>query len=111
MAKVTIDTVTAPEDGRKYKIVEIGNNAFKGFKKKLKAVTIGANVATIGKNAFNGCKKLATVTIKNKSKLKKVGAGAFKGASKKIKVKLPSNLKKNKSVKNQLKKAGIKKGL
>ncbi len=111
LAKVTIDTVTAPEDGRKYKIVEISNNAFKGFKKKLKAVTIGANVATIGKNAFNGCKKLATVTIKNKSKLKKVGAGAFKGASKKIKVKLPSNLKKNKSVKNQLKKAGIKRGL
>lgn len=108
--KVTIDTITA-EDGQKYKIVEIGANAFKGCKKKMTSVTIGVNVTTIGKNAFNGCKKLATVTIKNKSKLKKVGTGAFKGTSKKIKVKLPKTLKKNKKLKNQIKKAGIKKGL
>lgn len=108
--KVTIDKVTA-EDGQKYTIVEISAGAFKGCKKKMTSVTIGANVTTIGKNAFQGCKKLATVTIKNKSKLKKVGSGAFKGTSKKIKVKLPTNLKKNKKLKTQIKKAGIKKGL
>lgn len=109
LAKVKIDTVTAAEDGRKYKVVEIGSNAFKGCKRKLKTVTIGANVTTIGKNAFKDCKKLATVTIANKSKLKKVASGAFKGTSKKIKAKLPKNLKKNKTIKKQLNKAGIKK--
>ena len=108
--KVTIDTVTAA-DGQKYKVVEIGANAFKGCNKKMSSVTIGVNVTTIGKKAFYGCKKLATVTIKNKSKLKKIGSKAFKGTSKKIKVKLPKSLKKNKKLKNQIKKAGIKKGL
>ena len=107
-AKLEISTVFY--DGKTYKIVEIGNAAFNGCK-KLKKVTLGADVATIGKNAFKGCKKLANVVIKNNSKLSKVGGGAFKKTSSKIKIKLPKNLKKNKKLKKQLKKAGIKKGL
>lgn len=106
---VKINTVTY--DSIKYTVVEIANNAYKGCSKKLKTVTIGADVKTIGKNAFKGCKKLTKVTISGKSKLAKVGAGAFKGASKKISVKLPKNLKKNKSIKKQIKTAGIKKGV
>lgn len=106
-AKLTIDTVSY--SGKTYKIVEIGDKAFNGCKKKLKKVTIGANVETIGKNAFKGCKKLNTVTVKNKSKLKKVGSGAFKKTAKGISIKLPKTLKKNKNLKKLIQKAGIKK--
>ena len=106
-AKLTIDTVSY--NGKTYKIVEIGDKAFNGCKKKLKKVTIGANVETIGKNAFKGCKKLNTVTVKNKSKLKKVGSGAFKKTAKGISIKLPKTLKKNKNLKKLIQKAGIKK--
>lgn len=106
---VTIDTVSY--NNVKYTVVEIADNAFKNCKKKLKTVTVGAGVKVIGKNAFKGCKKLTTVKVKNKSKLTKVGKGAFKSTSKKIRIQLPKNLKKNKRVKNQIKRAGIKKGL
>lgn len=106
-AKLTIDTV--PYNGKTYKIVEIANNAFGGCKKKLKKVTIGVNVETIGKNAFKGCNKLNTVTVKNKSKLKKIAPGAFKKTAKGISIKLPKTLKKNKNLKKQIQKAGIKK--
>ena len=108
-AKLTINT--ASYGGKTYKIVEIGEKAFNGCKKKLKKVTIGANVTAIGKNAFKGCKKLTNVIVQNNSKLNKIGGGAFKKTSSKIKIKLPKNLKKNKNLKKQLKKAGIKKGL
>lgn len=108
-AKLTINTVNYA--GKTYKIEEIGDKAFNGCKKKLKKVTIGANVTAIGKNAFMGCKKLANVIVQNNAKLNKVGGGAFKKTSSKIKIKLPKNLKKNKNLKKQLKRAGIKKGL
>lgn len=107
VAKITIDTVSY--ENKQYKVTEISDNAFNGCKKKLKKVTIGANVEVIGKNAFNGCKKLKTVTVKNNSKLKSVGSGAFKKTAKNISIKLPKNLKKNKKLKKQIQKAGIKK--
>lgn len=66
-------------------------------------------MAVIGKNAFKGCKKLKTVIVKNKSKLKKVGTGAFKKTAKNISIKLPKDLKKNKNLKKQIQRAGIKK--
>ena len=78
-AKLTINTVNYA--GKTFKIVEIGDKAFNGCKKKLKKVTIGANVTAIGKNAFKGCKKLANVIVQNNSKLNKVGGGAFKNTS------------------------------
>ncbi len=106
-AKITIDTVTY--NNKQYKVTEISTKAFSGCKKKLKKVTIGANVEVIGKNAFKGCKKLKTVTVKNNSKLKSVGSGAFKKTAKNISIKLPKNLKKNKNLKKQIQKAGIKK--
>ncbi len=110
-AKVTVNTVSY--DGNTYKIIEISAKAFSGCKKKLKKVTIGANVEVIGKNAFKGCKKLDSVIVKNKSRLKTVGKGAFKQTSSKIKISLPKNLRKNnkqnRKLKSQLKAAGIKK--
>ena len=89
-------------------ITDIGDQAFAGCK-NITSVTIGKNVKTIGKKAFYNCKKLKSVTVKNKAKLNKVGSKAFQKTAKKISIKLPKNLKKNKKLKNQLKKAGIKK--
>lgn len=103
-------TVTVPAtvkvSGVTYKVTSIAKNAFKN-NKKLKKVTIGANITTIGANAFAGCKNLKTVDIKSK-KLKSVGKNAFKGIHKKAVFKVPANkLKAYKKLLNS--KAGIKK--
>lgn len=103
-------TVTVPAtvkvSGVTYKVTSIAKNAFKN-NKKLKKVTIGANIMTIGANAFAGCKNLKTVDIKSK-KLKSVGKNAFKGIHKKAVFKVPA--KKLKAYKKLLNsKAGIKK--
>ena len=94
-------------EGVSCKVTAIGSKAFSGCK-KLKTVTIGNNVTTIEANAFFNCKKLTKVNVGKK--LSKVNKNAFKKCTaKKITVKLPKNLKKNKKLKNQLTKAGIKK--
>lgn len=103
-------TVTVPAtvkvSGVTYKVTSIAKKAFKN-NKKLKKVTIGANITTIGANAFAGCKNLKTVDIKSK-KLKSVGKNAFKGIHKKAVFKVPA--KKLKAYKKLLNsKAGIKK--
>lgn len=93
--------------GVKYKVTEIGSNAFKSYK-YVTAVTIGSNVKKIGKNAFYGCKKLKTITIKTTKLTKKtVGSKAFKGTYKKPTVKVPK--KKLKSYKTILKSKGMSK--
>ncbi len=74
-------------NGKNYKITRIADEAFKNCK-KLKKVTIGANVAKIGKKASYGCRNLKRVVVKSKV-LKKVGYGAFKKAHASIKIKLP----------------------
>ena len=100
-----------------YKVTKIEKNAFKG-RKKLKKVTLGANVDTIGdgafencsalesitipknikkigKKAFKGCKKLKKITIKSKLlKASSVGSGAFSGTNKEAVVKVPKGKKK-----------------
>ncbi len=106
-AKITINTISY--NNKEYKVTEISAKAFSGCKKRLKKVTIGANVEIIGKNAFKGCKKLKTVIVKNKSRLQKVGTGAFKKTTGNISMKLPKTLKKNKNLKKQLQKAGVRK--
>ena len=66
-----------------YKVTAIAKGAFKGLK-KLKTLTIGANVKSIGKDAFRDCVKLKTVTIKTKKlTVKNVGTNAFKNNPKK----------------------------
>lgn len=115
--------------GVTYKVIAVGNNAFKKNKKITKAI-IGNNVKSIGNSAFEGCKKLGLVNIKSKkltkigkkafakckklkkiviksTKLKKVGKGAVKGTSKKLVVKAPKN--KKASYEEKFKKAGNKK--
>lgn len=106
-----IKTVKIPNevtlDGFKCTVTAVGSKAFSGCK-KLKTVTIGSNVTSIEANAFFNCKKLTKVNVGKK--LNKVHKKAFKKCqTKKISVKLPKNLKKNKKLKKQFTKAGIKK--
>lgn len=88
--------------GATFKVTEIADNALKA-NKKIKNVTIGANIKTIGDYAFSGCKKLKTITI-NSTKLKTVGKAAFKGINSKAKIKVPE--KKLKTYKSLLKGKG-----
>ncbi|MDE6566207.1 MAG: leucine-rich repeat domain-containing protein [Lachnospiraceae bacterium] len=102
--KVTIPA-TVKIDGFTFKVTAVSAKAFAGCK-KLKTVTIGANVSSIGKQAFKNCKKLSKITIRSKKLTKgKVGAGAFKGIAKKATIKVPK--KKYKAYKKFLRKKGI----
>lgn len=87
-------------NGKSYKVTRIADGAFKNCK-KLKKVTIGANVVKIGKRAFYGCRSLKKATVKSKV-LKKVGKGAFKKVNASIKIKVPK--KKASAYKKLLKK-------
>ena len=62
--------------GKKYKVTQIAEGAFKNNKKVTK-VTIGSNVSKISKNAFSGAIKLKTVTMGQN--VTEIGAYAFKG--------------------------------
>ncbi|MCR5282887.1 MAG: leucine-rich repeat domain-containing protein [Lachnospiraceae bacterium] len=87
-------TITIAPDvtihGKKYKVTEIAEGAFKN-NKKLKKIIIGKNIKKIGKQAFFGCKSLKTIIIKT-TMLKKntVGAKAFTGIHKKATAKVPA---------------------
>lgn len=62
--------------GCKYKVVEIGNNAFANCK-NLRKVTIGKNVKKIGNRAFFKCTKLKKIVIKSTG-LKNVKSNSFR---------------------------------
>lgn len=90
---VTIPAVIKVK-GVTYKVTSIGTKAFNGSK-KLKKVTIGANIKKISNNAFFKCKSLKTVTIKSVLLTKKtVNKKAFKGVGKKMVIKVPKKVKK-----------------
>ncbi len=92
-AALTIGS-TVKGNGIVYKVTSIAASACKGMK-KLKSVTIGADVKTIGKNAFSGCAKLKSIVIKTKLlKAKNVGANAFKGVYSKSAVTCPKGMAK-----------------
>lgn len=93
--------------GVTYRVTSVAANAFKDCK-RLKKVTIGANVTVIGKQAFLRCKNLKTITVKSKS-IKKVGSKAFKGIHKKASIKVPKA--KLKSYKKLFKKGGVAKSV
>lgn len=104
-----VKTVSVPKTvtikGVTYKVTAIAPKAFANCK-KLKKVTIGANVKSIGKKAFYHCSKLKEVVIKSKKlKAAKVGKNAFTGIHKKAVVKVPK--KQKKAYSKWLKKRGI----
>jgi len=85
-SSVTIPA-TVKNGGVKYKVIGINKAAFSNLK-KLKKVTIGANVSEIKDGAFVKCPKLKSIIIKSK-KLKKASNKAFIGINKKCTIKVP----------------------
>ena len=102
-AQVTIN-------GVKCKVVQVGPNAFKGFK-KLKKITLTKNITTIGKQAFYGCTKLSSVVVKG-TVLKTIKTGAFKKTAAKMTVSFKAKkvtAKKRAALLKKMKKAGMSK--
>lgn len=94
VARSVIIPATIKAKGITYKVTAIGTKAFNG-NKKLKKVTIGANIAKISNNAFFKCQALKTVTVKTMKLTKKTaGKKAFKGVNKKMVIKVPKKMKK-----------------
>ena len=98
-ATATVKTLSIPSTvkvkGVTYKVTSITAKAVKN-NKKLKSVTIGANVKKIANNAFYKCPALKTVTIKTTKLTKKTASKkAFKGVNKKLVVKVPKKVKKS----------------
>lgn len=92
-------TVTIPNtikvNGISYKVAEVGANAFKN-NKKVKKVTIGANVVKIANKAFNKCPILRNVIIKTTLLTKKtVSKKCFNKVHKKMVIKVPKKVKKS----------------
>ena len=69
-----------------------GKNAFKN-NKKLKKVTIGANVTRIEANAFRGCSKLKQIIVKSE-RIDHMGKNAWKGIHVKASIRAPKAVKK-----------------
>lgn len=64
-------------EGYRFKVTEIGKNAFKNYKKFL-SVEIGVDVKKIGAGAFYGCSKLGTVRFSRKKyTANSIGKNAF----------------------------------
>ena len=94
IARSVIIPATIKAKGITYKVTSIGAKAFNS-NKKLKKVTIGANIKKISNNAFFKCKSLKMVTIKSVLLTKKTAnKKAFKGVNKKMVIKVPKKVKK-----------------
>ena len=92
-------TVTIPNtikvDGISYKVAEVGANAFKN-NKKVKKVTIGANVVKIANKAFNKCPSIRNVIIKTTLLTKRTASKkCFNKVHKKMVIKVPKKVKKS----------------
>ena len=86
---------TIKTNGITYKVTSIAKSAFENS--NVKSVTIGKNVQTIDSSAFKNCKKLTTVTIKNRTTIT-IKDNAFYGCKKLKTVKIYSSkvsIKKN----------------
>lgn len=97
-AKKNIKSLSIPAtvsiNGVTHKVTAVSAKAVSG-NKKLKSVTIGANVKSISKNAFYKCSSLKKVTIKTTLLTKKTASkSSFKNANKKLVIKAPKSVKK-----------------
>ena len=71
-----ITTLVLPDS-----VTAIGNQAFADCG-ELASLTIGSGVETIGNQAFSACRKLESVTLGKKSKMKSIGDKAFYACTK-----------------------------
>ncbi len=89
--KKNLPSVTIPDvvrlNGKTYKVVSVGKNAFKG-NEKLKMVKIGKNIEIIETKAFYQCKNLRYIIVKTKKlSAKSIGNNAFDKGAANVKVK------------------------
>ena len=96
-------------NGLDYTVVFINDEAFKNS--NLKKVTFPETLLFIGKEAFSGCKKLKNVTIKNAAALQIIDENAFNNSRKKIIFKISGDKESFKKLKEELQKAGVRKGV
>lgn len=91
-----LKTVVLPSDITykkiKFKVTEVGKNAFKE-KSSIKKLVIGSNVKTIRQAAFYKCKNLKTIQI-NSKKISKAEKNAFKTIHKSAIIKVKKSMKK-----------------
>lgn len=99
---------TVQKDGITFRVTAIKEKVFQG-NKKIKNVTIGANITKIGAKSFFGCKKLKAVVFKG-LKAPKAGKQAFAGIKKNCKITVPKEITKKdfKKLKKAVKSAGSK---
>lgn len=99
---------TVQKDGVTFRVTAIKEKVFQG-NKKIKNVTIGANITKIGAKSFFGCKKLKAVIFKG-LKAPKAGKQAFTGIKKNCKITVPKEITKKdfKKFKKAVRSAGSK---
>ena len=83
------ESVTQNVTGITYKVIAIGDNAFRGCS-GLRSVTIPESVTTIGDNAFRGCSGLRSITIPES--VTSIGNYAFRGCSGLTSVTIPESV-------------------
>jgi len=95
---ITVPATVKLEDGNTYQVTQVGAKAFTG--KKIRKVTVGANVKKLAKGAFS--KSKATTVILKTKKLGKAGVkGSLKGSKvSKIQVKVGAKKVNKKFVKS-----------
>ena len=85
---VSVPKTVTLYDGKTYAVTTVGAKAFTG--KKIRTVTLGANVKKLQKNAFNKS-KATKIVVKTKKLTKKSVKGSLKGSKvKRIQVKVGS---------------------
>lgn len=98
-AKANIKSLTIPATikvkGVIYKVTSIGAKAINN-NKKIKSITIGANVKAIANKSFNNCPNMKRVTVKTAKLTKKTASKkVFNKVNKKLVVKVPKKVKKS----------------
>ena len=89
MANIVIPSVLTIQ-GTTYRVVSIGNNAFK--KHPLETIVLTDGIESIGVTAFGACSHLKSITIPNS--VTKIGDGAFYGCSSLESIILPNKISK-----------------
>ena len=89
--KLNIPEVFKHTNNTWYRVVAIGNNAFKGCT-GLMSVTIPNTVTTIGSYAFQNCTSLQTVTFEEGSQLTTVDTYAFDGCTALGEIEIPNSV-------------------